>query len=376
MPFLSIVRFLATLVSLGLLGLTAYLLWVWYDGDLVRQANGDLVRVREDWRIWTAIGLGLFSFLGKFLAVPLLARPDAGEPSLPERGAGQIVEQPGGSQIYVEETGLQSGPTLILTHGWALDSTIWHYARQSLHKSFRIIVWDLPGLGRSKGRISLESFAAELGSIILRSGADKVVLVGHSIGGMTIQTLARDRPELFLERVAGAVLLNTTYTNPLKTMILSGLAQAIRWPLLEPLMRLTILLQPLAWLSAWLSYLSGTAHIANRLGFGKYVTRSQLDHVTLLATRNPPGEVQKGNLAMFRWNATGALRDIDVPILVIAGEADIVTRPDASRELARQTPRAQIEVIEGVNHMGMLERADLYNSAVSAFAERVLPRSA
>jgi pimeloyl-ACP methyl ester carboxylesterase len=95
--------------------------------------------------------------------------------------------------------------------------------------------------------------------------------VGHSIGGMTIQTLARDDAAYFNRKVAGTVLVNTSYTNPLKTMILSGLAQAIRWPLLEPLMRLGIVLQPLVWLSAWQSYLSGSSHMANRLGFGKYV---------------------------------------------------------------------------------------------------------
>ncbi len=53
------------------------------------------------------------------------------------------------------------------------------------------------------------------------------MLVGHSIGGMTIQTLARDHPELFGREVVGVVLLNTTYTNPLKTMILPRLMQAL-----------------------------------------------------------------------------------------------------------------------------------------------------
>ena len=50
MPLLSIVRFLTALLSLALVVLTIYLVWSWNEGELVRQADGDLVRVREDWR--------------------------------------------------------------------------------------------------------------------------------------------------------------------------------------------------------------------------------------------------------------------------------------------------------------------------------------
>lgn len=373
MPLLSIARFITTLLSLAVLGLAVYLAWSWYDGELVRQVDGDLVRVREDWRLWATLGLLAFSALGKLVLVPLLARADRGEPSREDRGAGQVIPMANESGIYVETLGAPNGPTLILTHGWAMDSTIWHYAKQALGKSFRIVVWDLPGLGQSRGEISLENFAANLAAVIDWSRADRVVLVGHSIGGMTIQTLARDNPTLFAQKVAGVVLVNTTYTNPLRTMILPRFMQAIRWPLLEPIMRLTILLQPLAWLSAWQSYFSGTAHLANRLGFGKYVTRSQLNHVTLLATKNPPGNINKGNLAMFRWDATGALARTGVPVLVLAGEVDIVTKPEASHEIARQAPASAISVIEGVNHMGFLEKAEPYHEAISVFAHQALP---
>lgn len=114
------------------------------------------------------------------------------------------------------------------------------------------------------------------------------------------------------------------------------------------------------------------SHLANRVGFGKYVTRSQLNHVTLLATKNSPASIDKGNLAMFRWDATGALARTALPVLLIAGEIDIVTKPRASREIAQTMPSAAVRVIEGVNHMGMLERAEDYNSAIAAFAGRVI----
>ena len=277
-----------------------------------------------------------------------------------------------GSSLYVEQSGSPTAPPVILVHGWAMDSTIWFYTKRDLARSFRVLSWDLPGMGKSKpaspSAIGLSEFSRDLRAVIALAAPRKVVLVGHSIGGMTIQTLARDDPAFFNAHVAGTVLFNTTYTNPLKTMILSGLAQAIRWPLLEPLMRLGILLQPLVWLSAWQSYLSGTAHLANRIGFGKYVTRSQLEHTTLLATRNPPGNIHRGNLAMFRWDATGAMVEIASPLLVLAGDMDIVTKPNAGEAIAANHVGASFSSVEGANHMGFLERPDVYNAAIATFA--------
>jgi len=193
---------------------------------------------------------------------------------------------------------------------------------------------------------------------------------------MTIQTLARDYPEMFRREVAGVVLVNTTYTNPLRTMILSPLMVALRKPILEPMMRLAVWLQPLAWAGAWQGYLSGSAHAANRIGFGRFVTQSQLEHNTLLATRNPPGVLGRGNLAMFRWDAEAALPVLSVPTLVLGGDLDIVTKLEASQHIARGAPGAVLEVIQGVNHMGFLERADLYNAAISRFVDGLAPGNA
>lgn len=371
MPMLAIVRFVFMIVSLCILGVSAYVLWSWYNGDLVRQADGDIVRVRTDWLLWLGAGLLGVSFLGRPLLTPLLAKADT-DPTSAKRNEGIMITGASGANLYVEQLGSPDAPPVILVHGWAMDSTIWFYTKRDLCRNFRVICWDLPGMGRSRpatpSAIGLSEFAQDLKTVIGLAGDRKVVLVGHSIGGMTIQTLARDDPSFFESHVAGTVLVNTTYTNPLRTMILSGLAQAIRWPLLEPLMRLGILLQPLVWLSAWQSYLSGTAHIANRLGFGKYVTRSQLEHTTLLSTRNPPGDIHRGNLAMFRWDATDAMKAVSTPILVLAGDMDIVTKPEAGQAIAMSNRHAAYRGIEGANHMGLLERPDIYNSAIATFA--------
>lgn len=375
MAILSLARLFGVILSLAILAAAGYLLWSWQAGELVRDASGAVYRHRDDWRLWTGLALLAWSFLGALVTPMLVARPDRRKTKA-ERGSGGVLASPTGSSLYVESHGPAAGPPIIFIHGWGMDSTIWRYARQDLADRFRLILWDLPGLGRSKaaGReaISLDAFARDLAAVMDFAGRQPAVLVGHSIGGITIQTLIRNHPEL-QSRLAGVVLLNTTYTNPLTTMVFSRLWLALQRPVLEPAMRLVTVLQPFFWILKWQSYLSGSSHLAHRLGFGKFVTRSQLQHSTLLFTRNPPGVLAQGNLAMMRWDATDVLGRLRVPALVIGGDRDIVTKLEASRVLANESELATLEVIEDVNHMGPLERADLYNQLIGDFALQLQP---
>ena len=72
-----------------------------------------------------------------------------------------------------------------------------------------------------------------------------MVLVGHSIGGMAILTFCRLFPETLGREVAGIALVNTTYTMPLNTVLAGGLLRALRWPVLVPLLYVTVALWPL-----------------------------------------------------------------------------------------------------------------------------------
>jgi pimeloyl-ACP methyl ester carboxylesterase len=374
MTLLSLTRFFMAVASLLLLAAGGYLLWSWYQGERVRDPAGLLVLVREDWRLWTGGALLAWSFLGRLFLTLVLAK-GGGRPTHARHGEGAMVRGASGSSLYLERHGPIGAPILLFTHGWGMDLTYWDYARQDLADRFQLILWDLPGLGRSKpppnGEIAVANFATDLRGI-LETLDRPTVLIGHSIGGMTLQTLVRDHPDA-LNRVAGIVLLNTTYTNPLKTMILSRMLLALQKPVLEPLAHLTIWLHPLVWLSKWQSYLSGAVHAGMRFGFGRHVTRSQLEHASLLATRAPPAIEAKGELAAYHWDATSAMTRTRKPVLVIGGDRDIVTKLEASEAIAEQSISPDLRVIEGGNHMGPMERSDLYNEAIGAFALSVQP---
>ena len=376
MPIMMFPRLLLQLLSLAVLAAAGYLLWSWWDGYDIVDALGVAHHVHGDgWRLWTGLALLAWSLgLGRVLVLLLIP---GGHAPMAARTAGQEVLAPDGSRLHVETSGLSTGPAVVLTHGWGLNSTAWGDAKQALGARYRVVAWDLPGLGKSKGppdgRYTLDRFAQALGAVVESTGADRVLLVGHSIGGMTTQTFFRAASETALRRVAGAVLVDTTHQDPARTMVLSGLWTALQKPLIEPLLWLAVPLSPLLWLSSWQGYLSGSNQLVMRLtGFGRFATRAQVDLTARLASEGSPAVQAKGNLAMLNWRVTDDLPAVPVPVLVLGGSKDIVTLPRASREIAGAVPRARFVEIEGGGHMGFMEAHDRYDAEIAAFAAEVL----
>ncbi len=380
MPIIFVPRLLLSLISWVNLAAAIYLLWAWGRGYDVQDAQGILHHVRDpDWRLYTGLACLAWSFFGRF--VVLLCIPAGRDEPREQRADGYFVQAPDGSSLRVETFGRADGPTLVLTHGWGLNSTAWWYTKRALGERFRLVTWDLPGLGRSKppsdGKITIDRFAEALGAVVQSAGSGPIFLVGHSIGGMTTQTFWRACAPEIRQRVSGVVLVDTTYKDPIQTMWLSGLWRALRWPLIEPMMWLTIALFPLMWLSSWQGYLSGSNHLVMRLtGFGRHATRGQVDLTARLACKGSPGIQAKGNLAMFRWDATEVLASIPVSMLVLTGSKDIVTLPAASQMISEKAPRARLVEIAGGGHMGFMECAANYNREIESFVDGLLQSTA
>lgn len=101
------------------------------------------------------------------------------EPMMP----GQIAA-PDGTGLFVRESG--SGETVMLVHSWALASDMWQYQRLALAEAgYRTIAYDRRGHGRSAapaGGYNIDGLADDLAAVIDASGADRITLVGHSMG--------------------------------------------------------------------------------------------------------------------------------------------------------------------------------------------------
>ncbi len=345
---------------------------------VTRHDTGQFGFNRETAYLLGGAALLLFSLGGGGVGVRLLFLRRGGDEPEPLRGgAVRRLRRPDGTELHVECFGPEDGPVVLLTHGWSLDRNEWCYVRRKLAASHRVIVWDLPGLGRS-GRPanndwSLEKMAADLEAVLSLAGDRPAVLVGHSIGGMILLTFCRLFPEALGPRVRGLVLVHSTYTNPVRTTARAGLYTALQKPVLEPLCHLMVWLSPLVWLMNLLSFLNGSAHRSTeRASFSGRESRGQLNFLTRYYLIAWPGVVARGMLAMFRYDATATLARVPVPTLVVAGDRDELCTPEASAFMASTLPRARQVTHRPARHCGQFEYHEEFGAALEGFLAETL----
>jgi pimeloyl-ACP methyl ester carboxylesterase len=318
---------------------------------------------------------GILSLLAK-------AKNPNGASELPKKSregaTSSQMDRPDGSQLRVECYGRESAPPIILTHGWGANSREWDYLKKELSDEFRLIVWDLPGLGRSRRPsnrdYSMENLSRHLEAVLALAGVQPAILLGHSIGGMITLTFCRLFPKALGNRVRAIALVQTTYTNPLRTTNMAGLFTALERPVLIPLLHLTIWLSPLIWLSNVMSYLNGSSLLSTKSsGFAGTETWEELDFVARFQLQASPAVMARGMLGMLRYDATSVLKDIKIPALVLAGDRDPVCKSEASKRMQRDIPGAQLTHLIPAKHMGLIEHHTRFAQIVRTFASLCLP---
>ncbi|MBC8164539.1 MAG: alpha/beta hydrolase, partial [Bryobacteraceae bacterium] len=374
-PFALILSLLLGLLALAVVLVSVFLLRranrhaelieVRPDGTIVKTSLSDQDRSRKIVLLAIAAGLLLSVCFGRFAVLSL--RPSG--PDFPQDEFGPATRHVAGvkgEDLVVEESGPASAPRLIFTHGWGADRREWSYAGRRLSDRFRVVTWDLPGLGQSTpvpdGNYALETLASDLKAVLTATGPGPAILVGHSIGGMTNLTFFR----LFgdnLENVAGVVQLNTTYKNPVTTVKNHEFAEALQKPVYEPLLHVITWTSPVVRALSWLSYQSGLAHLQNASSsFAGAETREQLDFVSKYFYRSSPGIVARGTLGMLHWDASDALARVKVPVLIISGDQDTTTLPSASEHMARTMQSATRIGVSPAAHLGPIEQHERYSS--------------
>jgi pimeloyl-ACP methyl ester carboxylesterase len=369
MPVILLALLLTDLFSVAFVVADIYLWKEWYDH---RNIFGD-----EDYTRRCLIGaIALLAYVllaGRSLIRLLLSKSRPGEDEikaerLPEQ---EQLQRPDGSVINIEHGDVKGNQTIVFIHGWNSNSMQWYYQKKFFASRYHLVLMDHPGLGKSKRPdnkdYSLEKLAADLDAVIQHTKALNPVLWGHSMGGMTILTYCKQYPEK-LKGIKGLILEHTTYTNPVKTAILSKLLTAIQNLILKPICWLMIALSPILWVSRWMSYLNGNMLIMTRfLTFAGTQTGKQLDVTSLLSAMAPPAITARGVLGMFNYDASTTLKQINVPTLVIGANTDKLTKLEASETMAASIPGAKLLTLAPAGHMGFVERHQETNQAVAGF---------
>lgn len=273
-----------------------------------------------------------------------------------------------GTMLYVEEIG--SGPTIVLSHGMCLDISTWHFQMRDLADSFRLVAYNHRGHGRSEqprsGDWTMEAFARDLAAVLEATCEDETpVVVGHSLGGMVILQYASMFHEDLQDRVGGLFALGATDVDPA-----AGLVPAAA-PIAKPAIALLAAAasrSPGAFDRVRRSQSTIVAALVKLMGFGPGARRNELAFIHHLL-ESTPAEVLVATFAALRSiDVHEQLRMVDVPTIVAVGSRDRLTPPASAKRIAHEIHGAELWTLRGAGHMAQLEKPDLFNERLRAFA--------
>lgn len=287
--------------------------------------------------------------------------------SLPRRQA--YAEVPGG-RVWYEVVGDGPGIPLVTLHGGPGMPHDYLEPLAHLGVDRPVVFYDQLGCGRSPASDDpalwrVERFVSELAALVGYLGFDRLHLLGHSWGTM----LALEYTLAWPVKVASLVLASPAISIPRWLADLAEYRRDLPAPVREALDR-----HEAAGTTDSPGYQAATArfyqHHVCRLfpwplalrraaaGAGEAVYRSMWGENEFLMT---------GSLRDY--DGTASLRDVRVPTLYVCGRYDEGT-PGACAEYARQTPRAEVIVLERSSHMAMLEEEAEFRRAVAEFLGR------
>jgi pimeloyl-ACP methyl ester carboxylesterase len=305
-----------------------------------------------------------------------------------------VVEADDGVLLSVEEIGPLDAPlTVVFAHGYALSMASWTFQRRDLaaqissangHRpTARLVFFDQRGHGGS-GRgdaehATIEQLAADLEAVLdVRAPRGPVVLVGHSMGGMTVLALAQRRPELFGTRVAGVALISTS----------SGNLADLDFGLPQLLTRLRAAVLPVA---AWTmrrrpAFAEHTRRLARgivsavtwSLSFSSTDVDPALGrYVDAMIAGTPVDVIAELYPAIAGLDASGAIEPLRrVPTLVLTGDADKMIPMEHSQQIVEDLERTghgttDFVVVPGAGHLVLLEKPDQVTAALSELIREV-----
>ncbi len=280
--------------------------------------------------------------------------------------------------VEVEEAPDAGAVTVIFCHGLALDQGAWHYQRRDLDDLGRLVLWDQRGHGRSgrgdKAHTSIDQLGRDLLAVIEATAPHgPIVLIGHSMGGMTVMALADQQPELFGSRIVGVALVATS-PGRLAEFSLGVPAAAGRalWRLaptaLSALHRRPQLVSRGRQLGSDVQYV-----LTKRYAFATDVPPSLVHFVGAMHEQTPLDVLAELFPAFDSHDKLDALDVLNgVETLILVGEGDLMTPASHSRAMLESVPGAELVVLPEAGHMLMLEHPDIVTDHLRALVERAL----
>jgi pimeloyl-ACP methyl ester carboxylesterase len=300
-----------------------------------------------------------------------------------------LVQADDGVLLSAEEIGPRDAPlTVVFVHGYTLSMGSWAFQRRTLAAELatanghrpdaRLVFYDQRGHGSSgRGtpeRSTIEQLARDLATVLeTRAPRGPVVLVGHSMGGMTIMGLAALRPELFGSKITAVALISTS----------SGQLADLTFGLPDLLTRVRAAVFPLA---AWtMRHRPAFAERTRRLAADvvSVVTRSLsfasadvdpalVRYVDSMIAGTPVDVIAEFYPALAGMDHTGSLTPLrGIPTLVLTGDADKLIPMEHSELIVERLPDSEFVVVPDAGHLVLLEKPAEVTRALTALLRKV-----
>ncbi|GAB2974579.1 alpha/beta fold hydrolase [Amycolatopsis acidiphila] len=276
------------------------------------------------------------------------------------RGTGRRFVTSDGTGLFVDTRGPEDAPlTLVLVHAWTQDHTEWDPILPLLPPDVRVVRHDHRGHGVSDpakpGTATIAQLADDLAEVIAdRVPQGRIVLAGHSLGGMTLMELADRHPDLVRERVAGVAFIATSCSNMDRLTL--GLRGAAGRAAIRADNRLARMLSRYGKESVPVPAV--LARPATKwLAFGKKVRRADVRAMTEQFLRAHPRSVGGFRDSISQHDRRVALATLaGKPGVILVGDRDRITPVHHARVIAQELPGAEFVLFPGAGHELTYER--------------------
>ena len=286
---------------------------------------------------------------------------DADNPLLPVFDEAVRVDCHDGGSLYVISRG--DGPPIVFAHGVTLTSRVWAKQFESVPAAgFRAIAFDGRGHGEStvgESGHSIDNLADDMRSLLEALDLHDAVLVGHSMGGMGVQSFVIRHPDIARDRVAGIVLMSTSARAVTSGAHLTrqGLDRVVgAFPNVGAVMRQRNL-----------------GLLIARMGFGDSPHASHVEATRQMLAECSRETLRDASRSLLSLDLIDGLSTVALPTLVLVGTADVLTPPRDSRQIASLVQDASLVEFPGAGHMLMYERAAEIDTLIVDFAREVVP---
>jgi pimeloyl-ACP methyl ester carboxylesterase len=265
--------------------------------------------------------------------------------------------------------------TVIFVHGYSLNLDCWHFQRAAYRGRVRAVYYDQRSHGRSARSAEEHSTIEQLGKDLMRvieaTSPGSCVVVGHSMGGMSIISLAEHHPELFGDKVLGTALISTTAggLDPgriLFPMLPLGLGGTVTGRVVRTLDRGHLVVDKAR---AWGRILADV--VTDRYAFGGDVPADYVEFVYDMLNATPFEVVADFYPAFATLDKFDHLEVLGrAPTSIICGTDDKITGLDHSRELHVRIAGSSLLECEGAGHMVILESHEEVNAELDDLISR------